>query len=104
MDDDGDIWRAHRQARAEKRAANRQSSAEILAAAGIAFTSKNFGAHLIVQHGSERIDAWPGTGLWRTRSKPQIEGRGVRQLLKLMGLVMPADPTSPQPESIQHVE
>lgn len=101
-DDTGEFWRAVHAQKAEKRAHNRESTADILKRAGVQFESRNVGAHLIVKHGAHLIDAWPGTGLWRTRAKPQREGRGVRKLLKHMGLVMPADPITPQPESIQH--
>lgn len=64
-----------------KRKANRASSAEILASRGIAFTSHNVGAHLVVQHAGRTFDFWPGTGKWIERGTTQYR-RGVFPLLK----------------------
>lgn len=61
----------------EKRAANRQRSAEMLTAAGIEFESKNDGAHLIVGD----YDFWPGTGLFVNR-KTGEKKRGVGELIR----------------------
>lgn len=77
-DDMGEVWREYKAARQAKRADNRESSAAILAEAGIPFVSKNEGAHLIVRND---IDFWPGTGLWRVRGSTQRH-RGVSKLLK----------------------
>lgn len=76
-DDIGSLFAARREASQIKRALNRQSTPEVLKAAGIAFVSKNSGAHLIVL---ERFDLWAGTGLWRDRLAKR-EGRGVRNLI-----------------------
>ena len=81
-DDDnmGDMWREIRLQRQEKRASNRESSAQMLLEHGIHFTSNNGGAHLIVQGPTCFIDFWPGTGKWifRGSGKYQI---GVRNLI-----------------------
>jgi hypothetical protein len=70
---------------AERRASNRQSSAEVLSEHGIQFEPKNMGAHLIVSHDGKVVDFWPGTGKYipRDGGKP---GRGVFNLLKLLGI------------------
>lgn len=68
----------------ERRARHRQSSPEMLRAAGIAFTTKNAGAHLIVTHNGRTVDFWPGTGLWHLRPHDGRERRGVRELIKHM--------------------
>ena len=69
----------------ERRAKNRQSSAEILAERGIQFETKNMGAHLVVSHDGKVADFWPGTGKYIPRGGGR-PGRGVFNLLKLLGL------------------
>lgn len=82
--DQGDYWRdvgPHMKQESQiRRAMNRESTAEHLTAAGVAFVSKNNGAHLLV---AGDWSLWPGTGRWRHHSLP-IEGRGVRDLLRAM--------------------
>jgi hypothetical protein len=80
-DDIGDVWRAHRQASQDKRASNREESARLLAIAGITFSSKNSGAHLVVTAGLKTIDFWPGTGLWQERGAKKGR-RGVQSLIQ----------------------
>jgi hypothetical protein len=70
---------------AERRAKNRQSSAEMLAERGIQFETKNMGAHLIVSHDGKVADFWPGTGKYIPRGGGR-PGRGVFNLLKLLGV------------------
>ena len=60
-----------------KTAANRKSSAEVLAARQVAFTSHSNGAHLVVEG---LADFWPGTGLWMFRGRA-LRGRGVAKLI-----------------------
>ena len=83
MGDMGDYWRDVRpfmKARsASKRPNNREASAEILREAGVKFTSKNDGIHLIVEGKVCLIDFWPGTGKFITRLGKK--GRGVISLL-----------------------
>lgn len=76
-------FEAMKEASKLKRAANRQGSAEILTARGIAFESKNGGAHLIVRHNGKVVDAWPGTGRWIFRGGTP-EGRGIMNLVRLI--------------------
>jgi hypothetical protein len=57
--DMGEMFNDWRKAKQEKRASNRDASAQLLMAAGIGFESRNDGAHLIV---AGRYDFWPGTG------------------------------------------
>lgn len=86
-DDDNDDVALYQQRRIEgqlKRAANRQQSAQILKRAGVAFVTRNMGAHLTVTHGERSVDFWPGTGMWIDRSGPK--GRGVFKLLKHLGV------------------
>lgn len=78
-DDMGAFWRDVNAARQEKRATNREASPQALTTAGIAFESKNDGAHLIV---AGAWDFWPGTGLWIRRQGQKTEGRGVLNLIK----------------------
>lgn len=59
---------------------NRESSADMLRQAGIAFQSNNAGAHLVVNHGGVTVDFWPGTGLWCIRGSI-AKHRGVNRLL-----------------------
>lgn len=79
MSEEGEFWRDVKQARQEKRANNREQSAEYLEKYGIPFVSKNMGAHLIVEGGDCFIDFWPGTGRWITRNG--VKGFGVRNLV-----------------------
>lgn len=80
-DRSGDEWRAKKAAGRDKRAANRDRSAEALRGEGIAFESKNGGAHLIVRHEGQVINFWPGTGLWVVQGHP-AHHRGVFRLIK----------------------
>lgn len=81
-DDMGAFWRDVKAASQQKRAKNRQSSADVLRRAGIGFETKNDGAHLIVRTaGGHIVDFWPGTGLWIMRGSTQRHG-GVRSLIK----------------------
>ena len=78
----GDLWRAIKAQRQEKRADNRKSSAELLREASIPFEKKNGGAHLIVRPvgSSMTVDFWPGTGRWAVRGLNRTEF-GVHKLL-----------------------
>ncbi len=80
MGDMGEIFNDMKQASKEKRSRNRDSSAKILLAVGIAFETKNAGAHLIVDG---RYDFWPGTGKWIERGTNR-KGRGVWRLIARM--------------------
>lgn len=84
MSDMGDDFRALREHNQAQRAQNRESSAEILKRAGVAFVSRNRGAHLIVKHNGIRVDFWPGTGKWS--SAGGRTSRGVFELLKYLGV------------------
>ena len=83
---DTTIWEdqaARKEASKEKRAKNRQESAEYLSLRGIEFYSNNAGVHLIV-NGEEAgtIDFWPGTGKWKTKNGKQ--GGGVKNLVRFI--------------------
>lgn len=80
--EDGEMWKAFKVMKQEKRASNRENSAELLASAGIPFTSHNGGAHLIVEGRDCFIDFWPGTGRWISRDG--TKGFGVRNLLEYL--------------------
>lgn len=82
MSDEGEFWRDVTAARQEKRASNRESSADMLKQNGIKFRSNNGGAHLIVEGPTCFIDFWPGTGRWSVRAGNQ-KGFGVRNLIAL---------------------
>lgn len=80
MGDTGDTYNAMREDKQAKRTANREQSAKILEQAGVKYTTRNFGVHLIVEGGAAGvIDFWPGTGRWQARSGKK--GRGVGNLL-----------------------
>ena len=95
MDEDdsmSDFWRDVKAASQMKRANNRQSSPDLLRAAGVPFTTKNGDAHLIVKtDGGHTVDFWPGTGLWIMRGSTQRHG-GVK---KLIAFCKPARAVSP---------
>lgn len=78
-----EYWRDSKQAKHEKRADNRESSAEYLAQRGIPFVSKNGGAHLVVEGKDCFIDFWPGPGKWHSRCGKK--GFGVRNLVAFIG-------------------
>ncbi len=78
--DETSYWRDYKAASQEKRASNRESSAQYLTEVGIPFVSKNEGAHLIVESGKCLIDFWPGTGKWNSRDG--TKGRGVQNLVQ----------------------
>lgn len=69
----------------ERRTGNRDNSAQVLADNGIAYLSKNGGAHLVVAHEGEVVDFWPGTGKFTPRGGGR-SGRGVFNLLKHLGV------------------
>ena len=79
-DDMGALFRDYKAMRQKKRAGNRESSADMLRQAGIAFQSNNAGAHLVVKHCGVTVDFWPGTGLWCIRGST-AQHRGVNRLL-----------------------
>ena len=81
-----EAWRALKVESQERRASNRSRSAELLKAAGIEFEERNHGAHLIVTHGAQVYDFWPGTGLWTHRATRDT-ARGVHSLMRAMGVV-----------------
>lgn len=68
-----------------KRAENREKSAEVLRSHGVKFESKNNGAHLIVAVGQQVADLWPGTGKWKIRGAAEFR-RGVFKLLIALGV------------------
>lgn len=78
MSEMAEFWRDVKGFYQDKRRTNLQSSTEIIKKAGIPFTSKNNGIHLIVM---ERWDFWPSTGLFIDRQTKK-KGRGVFNLLK----------------------
>ena len=70
-----------------RRAGHRENSPAMLRGAGIAFETKNNGAHLIVRHNAKVADFWPGTGKFGIRGDVDAKGdqrwyRGVRLLIK----------------------
>jgi hypothetical protein len=79
MGDIGDMFRDLKQASQEKRADNRELSAEYLLTRQMPFVSKSNGVHLIVEGKNCLVDFWPGTGKWISRSGEK--GRGVRNLV-----------------------
>lgn len=78
--DMGEMFNEMRARSKEKRASNRENSAQILRGLGIEFEAKNNDAHLIIHHGKVCVDFWPGTGKWKVRDGKY--GRGVFQLIR----------------------
>ena len=70
MSDMTDLFKALKKVRQESNAENRELAPELLTQAGVKFESKNFGAHLIVDAGSVKIDFWPGPDKWIVRGNP----------------------------------
>lgn len=85
MGDMGDDFRAWKQDRIAKRAANRDYGAKYLADMGVHFEAKNDGAHLIVSHAGKVFDYWPGTGKFKEREGKW--GRGIVNLMRAMNAV-----------------
>jgi hypothetical protein len=75
-------FRALREESKQRRQNNREHAPTVLQAEGIAFTSHNGGAHLVVVHGGIVCDFWPGTGKWIQRKSGGRTGRGIRNLIK----------------------
>lgn len=71
----------HKKKSQEKRATNRERSAEMLDELGIEYVPHNGGAHLVVVGTNSLIDFWPGTGRFTGRDQ-SCDGRGVRNLIK----------------------
>jgi hypothetical protein len=86
MGDVGEDMNAWREQKNEKKRNNREYSTQLLIDNGVAFEEKNGGAHLIVESKSGKIDFWPSTGLYMCRESGR-KGRGVRNLLKVVGIV-----------------
>ena len=84
MSEAAEYFQAMKSIRQEKRANNRETSAEYLEVRGVPFTVKNGGAHLIVEGKDCFIDFWPGTGKWHSRCGKK--GFGVRQLCEFIGV------------------
>lgn len=73
----------------ERRASNRENSADILRKHGVSFEVRNDGAHLLVKHPTKRgvvFDFWPGTGKFHEHRTNDYSQRGVFRLLKRLGV------------------
>lgn len=80
-----EMYRDLRSISQEKRKDNRESSAEILTRNGVAFRSRNNGAHLIITHLGKTADFWPGTGKYQVHGTGKYK-RGVFNLLRDLGV------------------
>ena len=65
-----------------QRAERRLRATDALTDAGIAFETRNNGAHLILHHHGITVDVWPSTGRWKARRSSIWEGRTIESLLK----------------------
>lgn len=87
MGDMGDIFKAmserNKERNKERKECHRDFAVKELIRLGITYTSKNFGAHLIIKKNDLTCDFWPGTGLWIFRNI-QKRGRGIHELLKVL--------------------
>jgi len=82
MGDVGDDMNAWKEQKKERKAINRESSAQWLKDRDIFFEPKNGGAHLIVEGKECYIDFWPGTGKWISRCGRK--GFGVSGLVRFI--------------------
>lgn len=78
--DVGEDFNALKEQGKARRASHRETSPAMLEEAGIPFSERNNGAHLIVEGKDCFIDFWPGTGRWKARTG--TAGFGVRNLIK----------------------
>lgn len=83
MGDMGDVFNEMRAEAKKKRADNTVRSTALLQRAGVLFTVKNGGAHLVVLAGPHEVDFWPSTGLWIVRGQKAKRG-GVRKLIEFV--------------------
>jgi hypothetical protein len=81
-EDLGDYFRDRKAHSKKRRSYNRGHSTSHLKREGIPFTTKNDGAHLVVDFEGIVVDFWPGTGFWRSRNG--TEGRGIRRLMSFL--------------------
>lgn len=80
MGDMREVYKAMKESKRTRHAANRKLYANLLNQAGVPFSTNNDGVHLIVDGGdSGKIDFWPGTGKWIARSGKN--GKGISTLL-----------------------
>lgn len=77
----GEFWNDVNKIRKKKREDNRNNSSKILSDKNINFHSKNYGAHLIIEHNNHQVDFWPGTGRYIFR-REEKKGFGVFNLIK----------------------
>lgn len=84
MSEMGEMFNDLRKDRQEKRAHNRDASAQYLKDRGIPFDSKSGGAHLMIPNAGSWVNFWPGTGLWQVAIGGK-KGRGVKSLCKFLG-------------------
>ena len=75
-----DAFRAMRVEKQKRAARAREEMPRYLHSRGIAFDSKNYGAHLIVYGENVTVDYWPGTGLWIPRNTG-LRKKGVDKLV-----------------------
>ena len=80
MGDMAQAFREQREYSKKKRAQNREYAVKYLERNDIPFSSKNGGAHLIVEGPTCFIDYWPGTGKWIPRDTKK-QGFGLRGLI-----------------------
>ena len=84
MSEIGDVFSALKDKNKKKKIDNAAKSKELLISHGVNFEEKNFGNHLIINHGGKVVGFWPSTG--RYIAHGGIKGRGVFNLLKLIGV------------------
>lgn len=92
----GEAWQKEQKAaakkdRQERVGRNKTFAVDMLKKCGVAFKVKNGGEHVIVA-GNPATDYWPGTGLFIQRATKK-EGRGIYNLLKLIGVKAPKEST-----------
>lgn len=82
MNDMGDVYRAWKEIKKEKKESNLDNSMRLLDENGVTYTSHNNGYHVIIYTAAKTVDFWPTTGKFIIRGGSQ--GRGVNDLLKFL--------------------
>lgn len=83
----GDMFRAIKSERKQRKANNLQTNTEMLTELGIEFESCNAGYHLIISHNNKLVDFWPSSEKWKDRSDKVLCG-GMAKLLKHLRVIL----------------
>lgn len=85
MSEMGEYWNEEREAFKERRDLRLEEAPKALAAAGIEYVRRNYGAHFIIRHAGLVVDFWPSRGKWAVRG-----GRRGHRIQPLVALLLSA--------------